>query len=230
MNQSDSRATRSEAGTDASRGRSATEAATCSVERPRDERTATQIPRARLGSADVTAVPDPRAIVLTTERLRLTTWVPGDLPALIALHTDPVAMRHMIAGMESPERSRERLASWMDEHRTRGWSKWRIEDHEGTFLGRAGFGLAHGTGHRELGYLFTPTAWGQGYATELARALVSWHDEHPDPAAPGALRAYALADNTASLRVLAKAGFTQLGRDKDDPRQIVHELRSADPR
>lgn len=164
-----------------------------------------------------------RVTVLQTDRLRLTTWLPDDLQDLTALHTDPDAMRHMIAGIESPERSRERLATWIDEHQQRGWSKWRIEDDRGTFLGRAGFGTAHGTGHRELGYLLRPEAWGRGYATELAHALVRWHRANTDADEPP-LRAYALADNTASLRVLAKVGFIQLGREESDERQIVHEL------
>lgn len=57
----------------------------------------------------------------------------------------------------------------------------------------------------EIGYWLGEPFWGQGYGTEAARAVV---------AAAGAaglptLRAAALTTNTASRRVLAKAGFTE---------------------
>lgn len=56
----------------------------------------------------------------------------------------------------------------------------------------------------ELGYNLRRDAWGQGYATEAARALIAWaHTEH------GATRFTAahVTANAASGNVLRKCGF-----------------------
>jgi RimJ/RimL family protein N-acetyltransferase len=71
-----------------------------------------------------------------------------------------------------------------------------------------GVGLtAMDDGLRELGYWITPDAWGRGYATEAARAVLHM---------AGALRirgvtARHFADNPASGRVLRKLGFRPTG-------------------
>ena len=60
----------------------------------------------------------------------------------------------------------------------------------------------------ELGYWLTPAAWGRGYATEAARAMVA-HGRR----ALGLTRVVSghFADNPASGRVLAKLGFRPTG-------------------
>lgn len=59
----------------------------------------------------------------------------------------------------------------------------------------------------ELGYSLHPAAWGQGYATELARACLDWADEELDVQE---VWAFVHPDNTASRRVLDRAGFAQV--------------------
>jgi RimJ/RimL family protein N-acetyltransferase len=60
----------------------------------------------------------------------------------------------------------------------------------------------------ELGYRLRPDAWGKGYATEGAQALLS-----DALTRPGVRRVYAhaLLSNPASLRVLEKIGMTYAG-------------------
>ena len=73
-----------------------------------------------------------------------------------------------------------------------------------------GIGLHTRGAERELGYWFAPTAWGRGYATEAARAMVDIARH-----ALGLKRivsAYFL-DNPASGRVLAKLGFRETARE-----------------
>jgi RimJ/RimL family protein N-acetyltransferase len=96
-------------------------------------------------------------------------------------------------------------ASYLNEQRTRGWTKWRVQTPKGSMIGRAGFG-AYGP-NRELGYTLRSDSWGHGLATELALALVRWHTENPDPNGPPDLWAYAAVENIASRRVLEKVGF-----------------------
>ncbi|ATY12229.1 GNAT family N-acetyltransferase [Amycolatopsis sp. AA4] len=160
-----------------------------------------------------------REEILRTQRLRLTTWLLGDLDDLAALHADGVVMQHLTTGPQARAATRARLEKFIAEHRARGWSKWRVEGASG-FLGRAGFGLAHRSGHREVGYLLTRAAWGAGLATELTRALRQWHADHPEPALAPELRAYVLPGNAASRRVLEKAGFREVGEEDG---QLVFE-------
>ncbi|MCB1518795.1 MAG: GNAT family N-acetyltransferase [Hyphomicrobiaceae bacterium] len=65
----------------------------------------------------------------------------------------------------------------------------------------------------EIGYWLGEPYWGKGYASEAAAALISaLFDVAPD--AP--LMARALADNSASCRVLEKAGFRLISETVDD--------------
>ncbi|MDJ1135081.1 GNAT family N-acetyltransferase [Streptomyces iconiensis] len=164
-----------------------------------------------------------RATVLTTPRLQVTTWLPDDLDELRALHTDPQVMRYMTSGLETLDQTRARLDAFLREQETPGWTKWRVEDSHGAFVGRAGFRQPHRTGHRELGYLLAPGVWGLGYATELATALVDWHHTHPEPGVDASLRAYAAIDNQASRKVLDRAGFQLTGSDPADEQQLIYE-------
>ena len=70
----------------------------------------------------------------------------------------------------------------------------------------------------ELGYTFHPDFWGKGYATEAVRGLVMmWPRIHELVLAPTALSptteliAIARKANKASINVLIKSGFVQIG-------------------
>jgi RimJ/RimL family protein N-acetyltransferase len=169
--------------------------------------------------------PEARTPVLSTGRLRLTTWLPGDYADLCALHSDPLVMRYLRSGVEAAGETRTRLGRFLREQVELGWTKWRLEDVDGRMVGRAGFNLTADGQHRELGYVLTPRLWGLGLATEIAGALVRWHREHPDPGRRPELHAYAFADNAASRRVLAKVGFAVVGEvHSGGVRQVRYEV------
>jgi RimJ/RimL family protein N-acetyltransferase len=67
---------------------------------------------------------------------------------------------------------------------------------------------ANAPGEIELGYRLRPDAWGQGYATEGAQALLADALARPDVRR---VYAHALLANPASLRVLEKIGMTYAG-------------------
>lgn len=60
---------------------------------------------------------------------------------------------------------------------------------------------------REVTYWISPARWGRGLATAALTALLAEVPERP-------LYARAAKDNAASLRVLAKCGFTVYGEDR----------------
>ena len=68
-------------------------------------------------------------------------------------------------------------------------------------------------GELEIGYWLTPDAWGRGYATEAARAVVDMARH-----ALGRKRLVSghFLDNPASGRVLRKLGFAQTGVERRD--------------
>jgi RimJ/RimL family protein N-acetyltransferase len=75
-----------------------------------------------------------------------------------------------------------------------------------TLLG--GVGLTPAGDAHELGYWLTPDAWGRGYATEAARAVLEMGRDSLG------LRRFVARhhiDNPASGRVLAKLGFVETG-------------------
>ncbi|MFP3382190.1 GNAT family N-acetyltransferase [Tritonibacter sp. SIMBA_163] len=67
--------------------------------------------------------------------------------------------------------------------------------------------LSHGAAGdrlRHLGYLFVRATWGQGYASEMLRALQDLYRGQPVVLSGGVM-----ADNAASARVLQKNGFVR---------------------
>jgi RimJ/RimL family protein N-acetyltransferase len=64
-------------------------------------------------------------------------------------------------------------------------------------------------GRREVGYWLGRDYWGKGIATHALSAFVSEDRERP-------LYAKVAGDNTASIRVLEKCGFTRLAAYKVD--------------
>lgn len=146
-------------------------------------------------------------MVLRTARLVLTTWKPEDAEDLLEVHSDPETMRFVRHGRpETREDVTALLGEYIAEHEATGVTKWRVADHNGVLVGRAGFG-AHGDG-RELGYTIRRDLWRRGLATEVAGALVTWHRAH---AADIPLWAYVSQGNPASVRVLEKIGFERAG-------------------
>ncbi|MEV5281000.1 GNAT family N-acetyltransferase [Streptomyces sp. NPDC051994] len=97
-----------------------------------------------------------------------------------------------------------------------GWGAYvmvRTEDDRA--IGGIGFHGPPEDGRVEVGYDLAESARGQGYATESLRALTAWALAQPDVET---VYATTDADNTASQRVLERAGFTRIG---DTPRPIA---------
>jgi RimJ/RimL family protein N-acetyltransferase len=142
--------------------------------------------------------------VVTTERLRLRGFRAEDLPAhRAAVDDDPaVTWAHTrIPLADSLRRWADRLDDW----ERQGFGMWIVEvAATGTVIGHAGLQRLEGGDDVELGYYLGRAAWGQGYATEAARACLA----HGFGAA-GLRRIVAVVrtENEASRKVLGKLGF-----------------------
>jgi len=161
-------------------------------------------------------------VFLQTGRLRLRRFTAADAGHLVALDGDPEVMRYLTNGRPTPREvvEGEVLPSILRcyEHSEAG--RWAAEDPaDGGFLGW--FSLQPppdgGTAELDLGYRLRSSAWGRGYATEGARALV-----RKAFADLGTQRVFAqtMAVNTRSRRVMEKAGLRYLRTfhlEWDDP-------------
>lgn len=136
-----------------------------------------------------------------------TSWFASDVDDLFAVHSDAETMRFVRQGRpETRPETAELIDQYIAEHATTGFTKWRLIDLSGRLVGRAGFGAQ--MDGRELGYTIRRELWGQGLATEIAAALVSWHHTN---AVTLPLYAYVAVENPASHRVLHKTGFESIG-------------------
>jgi RimJ/RimL family protein N-acetyltransferase len=125
----------------------------------------------------------------------------SDLPVFHRQMTDPEAVRMAAFGPEGLGDPEAFAAYWK---RLRGTSDvLRTVLADGTVAGNAAvYGVA---GEREVTYWIDRAYWGRGVATAALRALLAEVPERP-------LYARAAADNTGSLRVLAKCGFRETAR------------------
>ena len=148
--------------------------------------------------------------LLETERLRLRRFCAVDLDHLCDLDNDPRVMRYINGGEPA---SREDLArrvlplfmTYRSDVPILGF--WATEErHQGGFLGWFAFrpGDDHDPTDVTLGYRFQQAAWGAGYATEGARALI---DAGFSRHGIQRVRATTYEQNKASRRVLEKLGL-----------------------
>ncbi len=113
---------------------------------------------------------------LETERLILRPFREADAAVFCELMQDPDVVRFIGDGqVPSPEDCWRAVAGWLGHWMMRGYGPWAVTEREtGAFMGRAGIHFPEGWPGPELGYTFGKPFWGQGYATEAARAARDW--------------------------------------------------------
>jgi ribosomal-protein-alanine N-acetyltransferase len=115
--------------------------------------------------------------ILETPRLRLSPLMHEDAARLFPIMNDPEVMAHWDIGeIDDPELVAEIVRGQvadMDGGRSIHWTIVRIDDD--TFLGCCDL-AAIDRWHRraEIGFILAREAWGQGYALEAMRAVVSY--------------------------------------------------------
>lgn len=149
-------------------------------------------------------------VFLETRRLVLRRFTEGDVDHLYDLDGDPEVVRHLTGGEPTPrEKIRDEiLPAFLGYYeRFEGFGFWAaIEKSTGEFLGWFEFrppGGGH-PGEVELGYRLKRSAWGKGYATEGACALIR---EGFTQLGVRRVIARTMAVNSASRRVMEKAGL-----------------------
>lgn len=111
---------------------------------------------------------------LETSRLTLRPFEDGDLSALYEILRKPEVMYAWEHGF-SLEETREWLKSQQDRYKKNGLGEWAVFlKATGALIGAAGLLEIELDGKpvMEIGYIFDNSVWGNGYATEAAKAFV----------------------------------------------------------
>jgi RimJ/RimL family protein N-acetyltransferase len=156
-------------------------------------------------------VSEPAAALDRLETERLVCGRPriGDADELLRVMLHPDVLRTTWFEPQPPTRAYvvDKLAGDLQHWERHGFGPWLLRDRAGgELVGRGGLKHTAATGvpEVEIGWTIDPARWGEGLGTELARASVQ--------AAFGGLAldeviAYTSPENTASRRVMEKAGM-----------------------
>lgn len=155
---------------------------------------------------------------LRTDRLTLRRWLDSDLEPWAAMNADPEVREHLGDPL-TREQSDASVARFQADFDRRGYGWWAVEVRStGEFIGFAGLDQVDDdmpfTGV-EIGWRLARPAWGQGYATEAARAVLA---HGFDTLGLSEILAVTTATNHRSQAVMRRIGMTRDPADDfDDP-------------
>jgi RimJ/RimL family protein N-acetyltransferase len=144
---------------------------------------------------------------LQTQRLSLREFVPEDAEALVAILCDAETMRYYTLAFDHAA-----VVDWITRNRARyandGYGLWAmILNSTGELIGDCGLvrQIVDGTDEMEIGYHVRRDQWGQGYASEAARACRDYGFANLKV---DKLISLIRPENIASRRVAEKSGMT----------------------
>jgi len=147
---------------------------------------------------------------LTTERLRLRRFTLDDRDWLAELHSDVEVMRYLGGPkdrLQSEELLHSRILQYYQDHP--GLGIWMTTERStGTPVGFHLLNHIQGESFIQVGFALLKTAWGRGYGTEMAAAVLRYG--FIDLALPHIV-AIANLENRASQHVLQKIGLQRRG-------------------
>ena len=152
-----------------------------------------------------------------TDRLLLREFVEKDWRAVLAYQSDARYLKYYPRTSRTAEQVRDFVRGFIEWQGERPRTKYQLAIMlrvEGRLIGNCGIRLESADSRQaNIGYEIAPGYWGEGYATEAARAMVAFGF--------GELRlhriwARCVAENAASYRVLEKVGMRREGRLREE--------------
>ena len=125
--------------------------------------------------------------------------MPGDANDAVEIFGDPRVMRYIPIGPVDAATSARIVDRMVERNERDGFGVWPVVSKETSrVVGESGITYIPGTRDVEIAWLYKADAWGRGYATEAARAVLTYAFE-----SIGLPRVYALIDreNAASIAV-----------------------------
>lgn len=152
-----------------------------------------------------------------TARLRLRQWRRSDYPCFARLNADPETMRFFPATLTAAESNAlaQRCHDFIEQ---RGWGIWAVEEKASkTFIGFTGLHIPTDelpfSPCVEIAWRLTRSAWGKGFATEAARAALTF--AFAQLALPEVV-SFTAVSNIPSQRVMQRLGMER------DPQTFGH--------
>jgi RimJ/RimL family protein N-acetyltransferase len=147
---------------------------------------------------------------LLTPRLILRRWKDGDFAPFAAMNADALVMRHFPAPM-SAEETRGTIENYEVHFEAHGFGTWAVELRDtGALIGACGckyISWPHSLpSNVEIGWRFAASAWGQGLATEAARAAL---DDAFARCGLGCVMSFTVQANAPSWRVMERLGMAR---------------------
>ena len=150
---------------------------------------------------------------MVTDRLTLREIVEEDWATVLAYQQNPLYLRFYPWADRAEANVRDfvrMFLEWQHELPRRRFQLAITLKGDGSLIGNCGIRRKPGNDwEAELGYELAPEHWGQGYATEAARAMVNFGFGE---LALDRISSWCIADNEASARVLERLGFKPEGR------------------
>lgn len=154
---------------------------------------------------------------LETERLILREFVQEDWREVLAYQSDPRYLEYYAWTDRTPEEVQEFVQQQIDNQFQEPRTKFQLAvtlNTSGRLIGNCGIRKDAPESHKaDIGYELSPNYWGQGYATETARAMVEFGFTKLKV---HRIWAHCVADNTRSRRVLEKLGMRLEGRLREN--------------
>jgi ribosomal-protein-alanine N-acetyltransferase len=179
------------------------------------------------------------AAQLSTPRLRLRRWRAGDRAPYAELNADP-EVREYFPEQLTRKQSDAQIDCFEEHFVAHGFGMWALERrHGGEFIGFTGMDLATYDAHFapavEIGWRLARPAWGHGYATEAALAVLAFGFTELEL---NEIVACTTPTNTRSRAVMERIAMTRDPReDFDHPevaaghplcRHVLYRLSTAD--
>lgn len=155
---------------------------------------------------------------IETERLILRRWLESDKAPFAAINADPRVMEHFPAVLDAAASDAmiERIEAGFERE---GFGLWAVERRDtGEFIGFVGLAKPSFTAHFtspespavEVGWRLAPDAWGNGFASEAARAALQFGF---DQLGLSEIVSFTARQNERSQAVMRRIGMTCSGDD-----------------
>jgi ribosomal-protein-alanine N-acetyltransferase len=151
---------------------------------------------------------------LETKRLLLRKMRLADAEAMFAYASDPEVTRYVLWDTHgSIEESKDFLRFANEAYERGDFGGWGLVlKANGAFVGTCGMEAAPEHARAELGYVLSRELWGRGLMPEAVRRVIRYCFEQVDL---NRVEARCIAENTASSRVMEKAGMSHEGTLRD---------------
>lgn len=177
----------------------------------------------------------PDKLIIVTERLRLRPWQESDIAPYSQINQDPLVMQHL-RGVRLAEESRQHVADYRESLASYGYGNLAAELLEtGQFVGC--FGLSNLLDYMpiapavDIGWRLDRAFWGQGLASEAARACLA---DGLNRVGLKRIIAYTSTRNQRSISVMKAIGMTQvpngdfnhpmIATNDPDCRHVLYEI------